>query len=252
MRGLDLYRKAGDNQGIAIMSNSMGLVFENQGRIGPAIGALQDAVKAFRDVGDRTSTMAQALNDLAGALAKAGRGTESGKLLEEAQAMAATLKNDGLSAAILNTEGDVYFYRGDLKSAKNSYQQAERLASHASEKDVLLTIKLNLAKVAISDGHSSAVVADLRSLAQQADSLGKKYISVECSTSMAEALIKNKDYPLARQELQRDSRKKREAGIASGERQNSLPLGHRAPADRIRHRGGRAVSRGPTSVGRYP
>ena len=35
MRGLDLYRKSGDKQGAAIMSHSMGLVFEYQGRLRP-------------------------------------------------------------------------------------------------------------------------------------------------------------------------------------------------------------------------
>ena len=72
------------------MSHSMGVVFEYQGRLGPAVGALQDAVKAFRDLGDRSSTMAQSLSDLAGALAKAGRGQESAKLIEEAQSIGAT------------------------------------------------------------------------------------------------------------------------------------------------------------------
>src|SRR5258706_796088 len=135
------------------MSNSVGLVFEEQGRLGPAIGALQDAVKAFRDVGDRSSTMAQSLADLAGALAESGRGAESARLLEEAHALANGLKNDILTAGVLNTEGDVHFYQGDLKAAKDSYQQAQRLGSHTSDKDVLLTSKLNLSEVALSEGH---------------------------------------------------------------------------------------------------
>ena len=213
MRGLDLYRKSGNNQGAAIISHSLGLVFEYQGRLGPAIGALQDAVKAFRDLGDRSNAMAQALNDLGGALAHAGRSAESTKLLEEAQGLARGLRNDALSASVLNHQGDASFYRGDLKAAKDSYQQALHLASHSSEKDVLLIAKLNLAKVAIAEGHAQAAAGDLRNLAQQADALGAKYLSVACSVSLAEALIKSKDYARARQELQRTLSRSEKLGL---------------------------------------
>ena len=213
MRGLDLSRKSDNKLSIAVMSNNVGLVFEEQGRLGPAVGALQDAVQAFRDAGDRSGTMAQAVTDLAGALARTGRGQESGKLLEEAQGLARDLKNDALSASLLNTEGDVHFYQGDLKAAKDFYQQALRVASHGADKDGLLKSKLNLATVAVGEGHSQSAIADLRSLGQQADSLGKKYIAVVASTLMSEALINSKDYSHARQELQRNLGRSEKLGL---------------------------------------
>ncbi len=213
MRGLDLYRKSGDNQGAAIMSHSMGLVFEYQGRLGPAVGALQDAVKAFRDLGDRSSNMAASLSSLAGTLARAGRGNESGKLLDEAEGLARGLKNDPLLVSVLNNRGDAAFYQGDLKSAKDSYEQALRLASHATDKDALLNSRMNLAKVAVADGHSRAAVGDLRKLEQEADSQGRKYISVVSSVLLADALIKNKDYSSARQELQRGISRSEKLGL---------------------------------------
>jgi len=203
MRGLELYRKSGNNAGAAKTSHSMGLVFEYQGRLGPAIGALQDSVKAFRDLGDRSSTMAQGLSDLAGSLARAGRGNEAATLLDEAEGLGRSLKNDGLLAGVLNERGDAYFYQGDLKSAAGSYEQASRLASHAADKDVQLASKLNLAKVAVEDGRSRTAVNDLRTLAQQADSQGRKYISVVSSVLLGEAMIRNKEYAAARQQLQR-------------------------------------------------
>jgi hypothetical protein len=77
------------------------------------------------------------------------------------------------------------------------------LASHAADKDVLLSSKMNLAKVAVADGRSRTAVNDLRTLAQQADSQGRKYISVVSSVLLGEAMIRNKEYAAARQELQR-------------------------------------------------
>jgi len=213
MRGLDLYRKSGDNRGAAGMSHSMGLIFEYQGRLGPAIGALQDAVKTFRDMGDRSSTMADTLDDLADALAKAGRGAEGAKLVNESQELARGLKNDALLASALNAQGDLSFYQGDLKAAKSAYEQGLRLGSHSKDKETALTLKINLAKVALAEGNSRSAAGDLRGLVQQADSQGLKYLSVASSVSLAEAMIKNKEYPPAEQELQKNLGKSEKLGL---------------------------------------
>jgi tetratricopeptide (TPR) repeat protein/predicted Ser/Thr protein kinase len=203
MRGLDLYRKAGDNQGAAAISHSMGLIFETQGRIGPAIGALQDAVKTLRTIGERSANMAEAVNDLSDALAKGGLGAQSAPLITEAQELAKGLKNEALLASILNSQGDAYFYQGDLKSAKNSYDEAARLSAHASDKDVSLVSRLNVARLAIADGRAHAVSSDLRGLVQQADAQGRQYISSAGAALLAESMIGEKQYAPARQQLQR-------------------------------------------------
>ena len=43
----------------------------------------------------------------------------------------------------------------------------------------------------------------MRGLAQEADALGLKYVSVECSTYLAQALLNTGDHGRARQELER-------------------------------------------------
>ena len=53
--------------------------------------------------------MVAALNSLADTLALTGRGSESGKLLDEAQEMARDLKNENVNSELLNARGDVAF-----------------------------------------------------------------------------------------------------------------------------------------------
>src|SRR5580698_6881819 len=147
MRALELARKAGDATGTAVISRQIGLVLGYQGRFGAAAKSLQDAVNTFRQQGENGHSMAEALNDLAEALARAGRGDESVAPLDEAEKIQQSLKSDALQADILNTRGDIAFYRGDVKGAGQFYDSALRLASKTKENDVTLLSKLNVARV---------------------------------------------------------------------------------------------------------
>ena len=148
MRALGLARKAGDSGGVAVISRQIGLVLGYQGRFGAAVKSLQDAVNGFRQQGENGHTMAEALNDLAEALARAGRGDEAAAPLDEAEKIQQALKSDALQADILNTRGDIAFYRGDLKGAGQGYDSALRLASSTKENAVTLLSKVNVAKTA--------------------------------------------------------------------------------------------------------
>jgi tetratricopeptide (TPR) repeat protein len=163
---------------------------------------LQDAAKGFRDLGDRTRAMAAILNDYGSALALAGRGSEAGKILEEAQGLARELRNDTVLADILNAQGDVQAYQGSVKAAKDLYQRALQSASSAKAQKEIVLSKLNLGRVAIAEGQAQSASASLRPLIGQADALGLKALSLQCSVALAEALIKGNDYARARQQLE--------------------------------------------------
>jgi serine/threonine protein kinase/tetratricopeptide (TPR) repeat protein len=212
MRALDLRRKSGNGRGAAEVSHQIGRVFLQQGRFGAAVGAMQDAVKGYRAVGDRSSEMVGFLYDLADVLAQSGRADESGKLLEEAQTMARDVKNESLHAALLDTEGDVQLYRGDLKAAAVLYDQAALAASRGADREQALISKLDIAVVALAGGRAQSVVRDLRALSQQADNLNMKYLALESSVDVAEALVQDKDYSHAQQELQADLGKSERLG----------------------------------------
>jgi eukaryotic-like serine/threonine-protein kinase len=203
LKAMELRRKAGDTRGAAGESHQMGLVFEYQGRFGAAVSALQDAIKPIQNVNERDPDIALVLNDLGDALAKAGRGGEAGKPLEDAQGMAQDFKSDGLLSEVLNSQGNVKFFAGDYKGAKALYEQALKLASKGTARDNVLQSKLNLAKVAIADGRAQSVIRDLGAISQEADRLGLKHLALESSVDMAAAMVSAKDYAHARQELER-------------------------------------------------
>ena len=76
-RALDTWRSAANRFGVASTQRQIGLVFGNQSRFGAAVDSIQQAVKGFHDLDDKSSDAATALQNLGEALAKAGRGDEA-------------------------------------------------------------------------------------------------------------------------------------------------------------------------------
>jgi tetratricopeptide (TPR) repeat protein len=213
LRAIELYRAAGDARGAAIESYSMGTLFQHQGRYGAALSSKQEALRTFQQLKDRSFWMAEILSGYGSALAEAGRDEEAQKSLDEAMNLARELKNDALVAQVLDFQGDTFFYRGDYKSARALYERALSLASRAKDRDKILLSKFNLSKVALKEGRSQAAISSLRGLTEEADRPGLKYLPVECSIYVAEALVNTKDYSRARQELELALTKSEKLGL---------------------------------------
>ncbi len=192
-----------DKHGGAIESYSLGTLFDYQGRFGAAINSKQDALKVFREIKDKTFWMAKMLDGVAQALILAGRGDEAKSYVDEALSLSRELKNDGMVAETLGIQGDMFFYAGDFKSADASYAQALQAATRSKEPDTILIAKANLAKVQVQEKRTQEAISSLRQLIQQADDIGLKYVSVESSIFLAEAMMQSHDNTHARQELDR-------------------------------------------------
>ncbi len=213
LQALNLYRTADDKRGAAIESYSMGTVFEYQGRYGAAVSSKQDALKTFRDLQDRSFWMAEILSGYGHALAQAGRGEEAQQNFDEALSLARELQNQSLIAQTLNFEGDSFFYRGEFQSAHHLYDQALQAASHSTDQHLVLLSKLSLSKVAVKEGNPRSAVAALKSLVQEADALGLKYVSLQASLYLAEAQLDMKNHSRARQDLERTLAKSDKLGL---------------------------------------
>jgi tetratricopeptide (TPR) repeat protein len=201
-RALQLRRAANDEHGAALDAQSIGIVLLNQGRYGAAVSKLNDSVQGFQKVQDSSRLMAQVLIDYTDALAKAGRGGEVGKTLEQAQSLASGLKNDELIADVHNTTGDLAFYRGDTIAAREQYRQALQLAQHAKVPETVLMARLNLARVTVAEGRASSVVNELRTISQEADKQGMKYLALVSSVELGTAMVASKDNEHAKQILE--------------------------------------------------
>jgi serine/threonine protein kinase/tetratricopeptide (TPR) repeat protein len=225
LRALDLRRSVGDNRSAAIESASMGTLFGYQGRYGAALSSAEDALKTFRATKETGFWLAEVLGDYGNALAQVGRSDDAQKSLEEALGVARGLKNQAQVAALLGYEGDNFFYRGDYKSAGPAYGQALEAASHTTDARLILLAKINLAKLAVAQGRGGTVVSQLRALSGQADGMGLKYLSIQCSVLLGEALTAQNQYALAQRELEGAVTRSEKLGLRALNAQSHFLLG---------------------------
>jgi tetratricopeptide (TPR) repeat protein/tRNA A-37 threonylcarbamoyl transferase component Bud32 len=240
LRAIELRRSAGDKRNVAIESHSMGTIFDYQGRYGAAVSAHEEAVKTFRELQERGFWLAAVLGGYGDALNQIGRVEDARKNLEEALRVARDLSNSVLVAQMLNFQADGFFYQGDFKSARALYEQALQVASRTTDRHLILLSKVNLAKVAVKERRPQAAIPVLKPLAEEADSRGLAYLSVECAISRGEALLIVKDYAQARQELERVLGKSEKMGLQTALAKTHYLLGtvlrlSGSPADASRH-----------------
>jgi eukaryotic-like serine/threonine-protein kinase len=202
MNALDVARKSNNTKTAAGVSQSIGQVLIYQGRFGAAVSAMRDSVDGFRATNNKSFELAESLNNLADALALAGRSDEAIKPLDEAASLANELKNESIHSELLNTRGDAAYYRGDYKVAGSDYEQAFEAASKAKDREKILIAKTNLARVAIAEGRAQSAISALRAAIKESEGLHLKYYWVRSSVDLGEAMIKTKDNAHARTQLE--------------------------------------------------
>ena len=203
LRALQLRRDASDKRGAAIESYSMGTLFEYEGQYGAAVNAKEEALKAFQELKDSGFWMGEILSGTGHSQSMLGRSDAAQVQLAEAMKLSDKLQNKALTAQILNFQGDRLFYLGDARAARPLYERALQTASKTGDRRLELLSKVNLAKSAIAEGRPQPAIEGLKKLADESDSLGLKYLSVESTVYLGQALVQTKRYREARLELER-------------------------------------------------
>lgn len=199
LRGLQMARTANNKQLAAFGAHSMATVFRYQARYEASISSEEEALKAYREISERSSAMADALSGYGETLALVARSDDSSKALQEAMTLASEIKDDASLSRFLNCQGERFFYAGDLKSAKPLFEQALQVATRSKNREAILQAKINLSELAIKEGRTSGAM-EWKQLQKEADDLGLKYLSVQCSVALAESLLKAKSNVAAQEQ----------------------------------------------------
>jgi len=203
LRALELRRGSGNKHGAAIESYSVGTIFDAQGRYGAAVKSKEEALQTFRELKVRDTWLAEALGGYGASLSLAGRMDEAAKPLDEALVVAKELQNQTLIAQTLRWQADRLFYGGDLKGAAALNEQASQTAAKAADRSLTLIAQASAAITSAAAQPTRAIAARLGTLADEADKIGLKSVSVQCSIERASTLLKAGDRAAAMQEADR-------------------------------------------------
>jgi DNA-binding winged helix-turn-helix (wHTH) protein/tetratricopeptide (TPR) repeat protein len=197
---------AKDPNGEAMMRTDLAVLYYLRGNIENSAQMFQQAIKKFRQVGNRDG-IATALSNFADARLSQGNLKEARKLLEEAiteyqaiddqegialnfdslgdvwrqtgeldrsesaykraESVARKIDDKDATAYVLNGMGDLALDRGDLASARKFYEEALGLRIQAGEKQTAAESRVSLAKLAIEEGHASDAETSSRASQQQ-------------------------------------------------------------------------------------
>jgi serine/threonine protein kinase/tetratricopeptide (TPR) repeat protein len=203
LKALDLRRSSGDREGAAIISYSLGVLYEYQGRFGAALQLHDEAISTLREAAPSGFPwLAAVLGEDGSALSQAGRSADAAKVLDEALAKAKEAGHQSLIAQIQNFQGDDAFYRGQWDQARTLYREALQTATAASDKRFTLVSRVNLAKVDIRERRPGSA-ARFAALVPEVDAFGLVYWSVESETHLGEAWLNEGNDARAREQLQR-------------------------------------------------
>jgi tetratricopeptide (TPR) repeat protein/predicted Ser/Thr protein kinase len=215
LKTVETARKAGDRFWIAGASESMGGLFGIEGRYGAALKAAEESYRNMQQLGNKDETAATIGADYGLALAQVGRFDEAAKPMADALALARTLGNNALIAAVLNHQAMRSFYAGDFQAAGSLFGQARAAAQKAGAREQSLVAGIGAARVQIRTGRAAAAAGPLRQLEHDADSLGNKYLSAQCVLYLGEALVASRSYAQAQAPLSQVVRTSQDGGMQS-------------------------------------
>lgn len=192
---------AKDSNGEATMSTDLASIYYLRGDLAKSAQMFQQAVKTFRQVGNRDGA-ATALSNFAATRFSQGELMEAKKLMEESileyqavddregivlnldglgdiwrqngdlgkaeqayrqgEVIARKIEDKNATAYVLSGMGDLALDRGDLTMARKKYEEALALRNTAGEKQAAAESRVSLARLAIEEGHHSDAETSVR------------------------------------------------------------------------------------------
>jgi predicted ATPase/serine/threonine protein kinase len=123
LESLEIGRKLGDTQGVAVTVNARAVIARDRGSLSLAHSLFQESLTLWRELGD-LKAIARALSNLASVLKMQGEYDLARSLCAECRAIFEGLGDRTGAAWSLNNEGDVARDQGDSAAARALFEQA--------------------------------------------------------------------------------------------------------------------------------
>ena len=179
---------AKDPNGEAMMRTDLAALYYFRGNLAGSAHMFQQAVKKFRQVGNRDG-VATALSNFADTRLSQGDLTEAKQLLEESipeyQAV------DDKEGVVLNLDslGDMWRQNGELDKAEAAYRQAEVIARQIEDKDAIAYVLSGMGDLALDRGDLPVARKRYQESLELRIQAGEKQTAGESRVSLANLAI---------------------------------------------------------------
>ena len=179
---------AKDPNGEAMMRTDLAALYYLRGDLAESAQMLQQAVKKFRQIGNRDG-VATALSNFADSRLSQGDLMEAKKLLEESIPEYQAVDDKEGVALNLDSLGDIWRQNGELDKAEEAYQQAETIARKIEDKDATAYVLSGMGDLALDRGDLTLARKRYEEALALRSGAGEKQTAAESRVSLAKLAI---------------------------------------------------------------
>ena len=195
------FRQVGNRDGVATALSNFADTRLSQGDLMEAKKLLEESIPEYQAVDDKEGVVLN-LNNLGDVWRQTGELDKAEAAYRQAEVIARKIEDKDATAYVLSGMGDVALDRGDLASARTRYEEAFALRNQAGEKQTAAESRVSLARLAIEEGRSSDAETSARSSQQQFHQEQQADDELSASVVLIDALLSQGKQGEAQKEME--------------------------------------------------
>ncbi|HLV87942.1 MAG TPA: tetratricopeptide repeat protein [Candidatus Sulfotelmatobacter sp.] len=197
------FRQVGNRDGIAAALSNFADTRFSQGNLMEARKLLEESIPEYQAVDDKEGVVLN-LDGLGDIWRQSGQLDRAEETYKQAEVIARKIEDKNATAYVLNGLGDVSFDRGDLPLARKRYEEALNIRTQAGEQQFAAESRISLAKVSIEEGHASEAEISARSCKTQFQKEQQADDELDASIVLIDALLAQNRRVDAQKEMEAD------------------------------------------------
>lgn len=195
------FREIGNRDGVATALSNFADARLSEGDLKDAQRLLEEAIPEYRAIDDKEGVVLN-LDSLGDIWRERGELDRAETQYQEAEAIARKMEDKNATAYVLSGMGDLALDRGDVSLARKRHEEAFTLRKQAGEQQSTRESRVSLAKLAIEDGHASDAEASARACREQFHVDHQADDELDASLALIDALLAQRKQDSAQKEMQ--------------------------------------------------
>jgi DNA-binding winged helix-turn-helix (wHTH) protein/tetratricopeptide (TPR) repeat protein len=182
------FRQVGNRDGVATALSNFADTRLSQGDLMEAKKLLEESIPEYQAVDDKEGVVLN-LNNLGDIWRQTGELDKAEAAYRQAEVIARKIEDKDATASVLSGMGDVALDRGDLVLSRKRYEESLDLRNQAGEKQTVTESRVSLARLAVEEGHATDAETSARACKQQFQQDQQRDDELSASIALIDALL---------------------------------------------------------------